>query len=70
MRNKPTSSKRPSHSVFIVESDGESSYWTKIGSAWAHEDREGFNVSLIAYPVDGRMVIRKPKPKHQEGQGE
>lgn len=67
---KTTPSKnRPSHAVYLVEGEGESSYWTKIGSAWAHEDGDGFNITLAAIPVTGRLVIRKRQPKEQGGQG-
>ena len=68
---KPTQSKnRPSHTVYLVEGEGESSFWTKIGSAWSHEDGDGFNISLAAVPLTGRLVIRKRQPKEQGGRGE
>lgn len=70
MRNDKPTKKPASHSVFLVEGEGESSYWTKIGGAWLHEDGEGLNVSLSAIPVSGRLVIRKRQPKSQGGQGE
>ena len=60
---------RPTHAVYVVEGEGESAYWTKIGSAWAHEDGNGFNVSLVALPLTGRIVIRKPKSQAQEEAG-
>jgi len=66
MKSNP-SKNRPSHAVYIVEGEGESAYWTKIGSAWLHEDGEGFNLSLAAIPLTGRLVIRKRK--EQEGKG-
>lgn len=34
----------------------------KLGAAWPHDDRKGFNVELIALPVSGRLVIRERKP--------
>jgi len=67
--NKP-SRNRPSHAVYVVEGEGESSFWTKIGSAWAHEDGEGFNLALIAIPLTGRLVIRKRQVKEQGERGE
>lgn len=48
----------PSHGAFVVESDGPSAYWTKIGGAWPHQDGLGFNVSLTAFPLSGRLVLR------------
>jgi hypothetical protein len=60
---------RPSHAVYVVEGEGESAFWTKIGSAWVHEDGEGFNLSLIAVPLTGRLVIRKKSQKDQPEAG-
>jgi hypothetical protein len=33
--------------------------WTRIGVAFPHKDDEGFNVTLTALPLDGKLVIRK-----------
>lgn len=59
---------RPSHTVYMVEGEGENAFWTKIGSAWAHDDHDGFNIALAAVPVNGRLVLRKRK--EQGGKGE
>lgn len=48
----------PSHGVFVVENEGPQAYWTRIGCAWPHQDGQGFNVSLSAIPLSGRLVIR------------
>jgi hypothetical protein len=56
-----TQKSRPTHSVFVVEGEGDSAFWTKIGAAWAHEDKEGFNISLTAMPLNGRLVVRTAK---------
>jgi hypothetical protein len=48
----------PSHGVFVVESDGPTAHWTRIGCAWPHADGHGFNISLTAVPLSGRLVIR------------
>lgn len=58
---KRTQPARPTHSVFVVEGEGESAYWTRIGAAWPHDDGEGFNLQLTCVPLDGRLVIRKRK---------
>ena len=50
------------HGVFVVDGEGDNAFWTKIGAAWAHEDGKGFNVTLTAMPVGGRLVICEPKP--------
>lgn len=49
------------HNVFVVDGEGDKAFWTKIGAAWPHEDGQGFNVTLTAMPLNGRLVIREPK---------
>lgn len=51
----------PSHGVYVVEGEGDRAFWTRIGCAWLHQDGEGFNVSLSALPLSGRLVIRAKK---------
>lgn len=51
----------PSHGVFVVEGEGEKAFWTKVGCAWHHNDGNGFNVTLSALPINGRIVIRAKK---------
>jgi hypothetical protein len=59
-----TSSKsKPSHSVYIVDGDGEAAFWTRVGAVWPHEDGDGFSIVLTAIPLTGRLVVRKPKPQ-------
>ena len=62
---KPVEARRPSHTVYVVEGEGQNAFWTKVGAAWAHDDEEGFNVQLTALPVNGRLVLRKPKPQEE-----
>tara|TARA_R110002124_G_scaffold261819_1_gene427774 strand:- start:728 stop:937 length:210 start_codon:yes stop_codon:yes gene_type:complete len=66
-RNSQT--KAPSHAVYVVEGDGDNAFWTKVGSAWGHDDGDGFNIRLTALPIDGRLVIRKPKPRANQEAG-
>ena len=33
------------------------------GSVWTHADGKGYDVNLIAFPLDGRIVIRPDEPK-------
>ena len=61
MANTPN--KRPSHAAYMVEGEGDNATWTEIGALWAHEDGQGFNLSLKALPVSGRIVIRQRKAK-------
>lgn len=53
----------PSHGVFVVENEGATAYWTRIGVAWAHQDGEGLNIQLSAIPIGGRIVVRTRKDK-------
>jgi hypothetical protein len=34
-------------------------------AAWAHKDGHGFNVTLDALPVNGRIVLREPKAEEE-----
>lgn len=60
MTTEPKAKRKPTHAVYHVRGEGEKAYWTKIGAAWLHEDKEGLNVSLDYVPVGdaGRLVIR------------
>lgn len=55
--------RKPTHAVYHVRGEGEKAYWTKIGAAWLHEDKEGLNVSLDFVPLNdaGRLVVRVNK---------
>jgi hypothetical protein len=61
--NKPAG-KSPSHVAYHVrERDGQKSFWTRIGVAWAHADNKGFNVQLEVVPLDGRISLRVASEK-------
>ena len=61
MKNKPT---HTAHQVREYQSGGETrSSWTRIGTAWAHPDEQGFNIRLHAMPIDGQIVLRTVKDK-------
>lgn len=54
----------PSHVAYQVrDREGRKSFWTRIGSAWAHADGKGFNVQLETVPLDGRVTLRVPSDK-------
>jgi hypothetical protein len=51
-----------------TDKDGvERSHWTDVGGLWPHKDGKGFDVALIALPIDGRLVIRHEEPKPVTG---
>ena len=60
---------KPTHNAYQVrnfKSGGKDrSSWTKIGSAWAHDDGQGFNIRLTALPIDGNVTLRTVKEKKQ-----
>ena len=57
--NEKTGSKSPSHAAYQVrDREGRKSFWTRIGSAWAHADGNGFNIQLECVPLDGRITLR------------
>ena len=62
--------KKPDYRVYVVEKrEGKDDFWTNVGTAFTHDDREGMNVLLSALPKDGKLVIRKytEKPKEDDG---
>ncbi len=61
-----STSKAPSHVAYHVrDREGKKSYWTRIGSAWAHADGQGFNVQLEVVPLDGRITLRVASEKKE-----
>ncbi len=68
MTNNANSNK-PTHFAYITENyekDGEQkTSWNKIGSAWAHQDSEGFSIILKSIPVDGKITVRIAKEKDE-----
>jgi hypothetical protein len=62
--NESNGSKAPSHIAYQVrDREGRKGYWTRIGSAWAHNDGKGFNVQLDVVPLDGRITLRVASEK-------
>lgn len=64
-------SNKPSHNVYqVIEnkaSDGKD-YWSKIGAGWKHKDNKGYNISLDAIPLTGKIVIREATDKAEPTQ--
>ena len=57
--NTNTSPKSPSHVAYQVrDREGKKSFWTRIGSAWAHADGKGFNIQIETVPLDGKITLR------------
>ncbi len=59
-----TPNKTPSHIAYQVrDREGKKGFWTRIGSAWAHADGQGFNIQLECLPLDGRITLRVASEK-------
>ena len=62
--NDNASPKAPSHIAYQVrDREGKKGFWTRIGSAWAHTDGQGFNIQLECVPLDGRITLRVASEK-------
>lgn len=63
------SHRTPSHIVYHVRDVGngeqKKSFWTRIGSAWAHADGKGFNAQVECLPIDGRITLRVASEKKE-----
>jgi hypothetical protein len=68
-RERPDRLDRPTHPAFLVrkyKKNGEHrAEYTQIGAVWPHQDGDGFDIVLTAFPVNGRVTLRKVKPKHE-----
>ena len=67
MSNQPKLlGRKPTHRIYRVIGDGQSSSWTPIGAAWPNKDGQGFNIAYDAVPLTGRIVMRaiteRPQP--------
>jgi hypothetical protein len=50
--------RKPTHRIYRVIGEGETSSWTPIGAAWPNKDGQGFSISCDAVPLTGRIVMR------------
>lgn len=58
-----TKNRKPTHDICFVKDRGDKqkAYWTTIGAAWMHDDKNGLNLQFDFVPVDvkaGRIVVR------------
>lgn len=67
--SEETTPKKPSHHAFQV-SDGpeDKSYFNRIGAAFEHRDKKGYNILLDAVPVDGKVTLRTPQERLEQAQ--
>ena len=52
-----TESNKPSHYAYVIEGEGENTFFTKVGAAWPTKKGTGLMVKLTATPVGGRLFI-------------
>jgi hypothetical protein len=59
--------RKPTHSAYSVRNytanGEEQADWIRIGAAWLHKDGKGFDVTLDAVPLSGRVVLRMNTPR-------
>ena len=61
-----SSNRSPAYIAYAVrepKAEGQKAIWTRLGAAWRHDDGKGFNLTLEAQPVDGRITLRVYEPK-------
>ena len=59
----------------VIKRDGKDAegkpkddYWLNLGVAFAHEDGEGYNLLLQAWPIDGKIVLRTYRDDDEEAE--
>ena len=54
--------KGPSHLAYDVKDIGkDNAVWNRVGAAWQHKDGKGFDVTLDALPLSGRISLREQR---------
>jgi hypothetical protein len=60
---------KPAYRAYtVVKREGKDDFWLNIGVAFAHDDKDGFNLLLQALPLDGKIVLRTYKEDEEEEQ--
>ncbi len=50
----------------VTEKSDDKSFWTRIGAAWEHDDRNGLTLQLELLPASGgRIVLRTPNDEEK-----
>ena len=67
MAASSSNSSRPKLPDFVAyqiqDREDKPSFWTRIGGAWKHADRQGFTLQLSVVPLSGRITLRVPSDK-------
>jgi hypothetical protein len=57
---------QPTYQAYtVVKREGQDDFWLNIGAAFMHQDGEGFNIMLQAFPINGKIVLRPPKSESE-----
>jgi hypothetical protein len=75
MSNEKATKPAPTHRIYSVSKNGDKTSWTEIGAAWPHKDKQGFNLTFTARPLEGAEIVlrvakkaeAKPKAKASRG---
>lgn len=62
-----SANKKPTHNIYVVQGEGESARWIKLGAAWPNQDGLGFSLKVDALPIAGRIVMRTVKEQEATG---
>lgn len=60
-QNTSEKSNKPTHSVYVVKDINGQSHWTKVGAAWEHADKKGFNQIISLLGMDITLTVRENK---------
>jgi nitrous oxide reductase accessory protein NosL len=63
MSNDKTTKAAPTHRIYSVSKNGEKTNWTEIGAAWPHKDKQGFNLTFSARPLEGAEIVLRVAKK-------
>jgi len=69
MKKQTKEKKAPTHSVYVVQGEGDNAHWLKIGAAWLHGDGKGANIILEALPLSNKIVVREITEKDAQTEG-
>jgi hypothetical protein len=66
-KERAMSGEKPSHGIYVVEGEGDSAFWHRVGSAWPHKDGKGLNLQIPAgMAISGRVALRELTAKDEE----
>ena len=50
----------PTHRAYsVIRRNGQDSFWLNVGLVFPCKDDGGFNIMLLAFPLDGKVVCRE-----------